>query len=112
MTADEFEVFASEFTRAGFTGGLNWYRALDLNWEATEAFADAKVEVPAFFMYGERDCDMEGFSGMDPIAMMRSRVPDLREVAMIPEAGHLIGLERPAEVNALLTRFLASLAGA
>jgi pimeloyl-ACP methyl ester carboxylesterase len=49
---------------------------------------------------------------MDPIAMMRSRVPDLREVAMIPEAGHLIGLERPAEVNALLTRFLASLAGA
>ncbi len=112
MTADEFEVFASEFTRTGFTGGLNWYRALDLNWEATEAFADAKVEVPAFFMYGERDCDMEGFSGMDPIAMMRSRVPDLREVAMIPEAGHLIGLERPAEVKALLTRFLASLAGA
>lgn len=109
MTLEEFDVLAGEFTRTGFTGGLNWYRALDLNWELTEQFADANVEVPAFFLYGERDCDMEGFSGRDPLAAMRSRVPDLREVAMIPGAGHLIQMERPDEVNALLVKFLASL---
>ncbi len=109
MTNQEFEVFVSEFSRTGFTGGLNWYRALDLNWELTEQFAGATVDVPAFFMYGERDCDMEGFSGMDPLGMMKERVPDLREVAMIPEAGHLIQMEKPAEVNALITRFLKSL---
>ena len=109
MSENEFALFAGEFSRTGFTGGLNWYRALDLNWELTEAFADAKVEVPTFFMYGERDCDMEGFSGMDPIGVMRSRVPDLREVAMVPGAGHLVQMEKPGEVNDLLTTFLKSL---
>jgi pimeloyl-ACP methyl ester carboxylesterase len=109
LSAEEFDVIADEFARTGFTGGLNWYRALDLNWELTEGLADAVVTVPAFFIYGERDCDMEGFSGMDPIAAMRARVPDLRQVAMIPGAGHLIQMESPAEVNSLLLRFLSSL---
>jgi pimeloyl-ACP methyl ester carboxylesterase len=109
MSTEDFDVFAGEFSRTGFTGGLNWYRALDLNWELTETFADAKVEVPVFFMYGERDCDMEGFSGMDPIGAMRARVPDLRAVEMIPEAGHLIQMEKPDIVNELLVEFLRSL---
>jgi pimeloyl-ACP methyl ester carboxylesterase len=109
MTTAEFEVFVREFERTGFTGGLNWYRALDLNWELTERYADALVEVPAFFVYGERDCDMEGFSGADPIGLMRAKVPDLREVVMIPEAGHLIQMEKPLEVNDHLLRFLKSL---
>jgi pimeloyl-ACP methyl ester carboxylesterase len=109
MSTQEFDVFASEFSRTGFTGGLNWYRALDLNWELTEPLAEANVEVPAFFMYGERDCDMEGFSGMDPIGMMRSRVPDLRDVAMVSEAGHIIQMEKTDQVNELILRFLSSL---
>lgn len=109
MAQDEFDVFAEEFTRTGFTGGLNWYRALDLNWELTEPFNDANVEVPVFFLYGERDCDMEGFSGSDPIGTMKSRVPDLREVAMVPGAGHLVQMEKPDDVNRLLTRFLGSI---
>jgi pimeloyl-ACP methyl ester carboxylesterase len=106
---EELDLITGEFARTGFTGGLNWYRALDLNWELSEGLADAVVTVPAFFVYGERDCDMEGFSGMDPIAAMRARVPDLRDVAMVPEAGHLIQMESPTEVNSLLLRFLAAL---
>lgn len=105
----EFDVLVEAFTRTGFTGGLNWYRALDLNWELTERLADANVSVPAFFAYGERDCDMEGFSGMDPIGMMRQRVPDLRDVTMIPEVGHLIQLEATAQFNDWLIRSLRSL---
>lgn len=105
----DFETLASDFERTGFTGGLNWYRALDLNWELTEPFAAANVEVPAFFVYGERDCDLEGFSGPDPIGTMKSRVPDLREVVAVPDAGHLVQLEKTAEVNALLTQFVRSL---
>lgn len=109
MSRDDFDALATEFERTGFTGGLNWYRALDLNWELTEPYQSANVEVPAFFVYGERDCDMEGFSGPDPIGMMKSRVVDLREVVSVPEAGHLVQLEKTAEVNSLLVRFLRSL---
>jgi pimeloyl-ACP methyl ester carboxylesterase len=109
LPAAEFDVLAGEFERTGFTGGLNWYRALDLNWELTEPFDVRQIEVPAFFMYGERDCDMEGFSGMDPIAAMRAKVPDLRRADMIPEAGHLVQLESTSTVNRLLGEYLSSL---
>ena len=106
---EEFDRLVAAFARTGFTGGLSWYRAMDLNWENMAAYDDTKVEVPAFFMYGERDCDMEGFSGMDPIGAMRERVPDLREVTMIPEAGHLVQLEATDTVNRTLLSHLSSL---
>lgn len=40
---------------------------------------------------------------------MRAQFPDLREVATIPAAGHIVQMERPAKVNAHLLRFLESL---
>ncbi|MGH3635796.1 MAG: alpha/beta fold hydrolase, partial [Mycobacterium sp.] len=33
ITAQELDHYVVEFTRTGFTGGLNWYRNLDRNWE-------------------------------------------------------------------------------
>lgn len=109
LSEAEFDLLATEFERTGFTGGLSWYRALDLNWELTEQFADSTVEVPAYFIYGEHDCDMAGFSGRDPIGRMRTLVPDLRAVEMVPGAGHLVQLEQTGTVNELLLRFLAEL---
>jgi pimeloyl-ACP methyl ester carboxylesterase len=100
LSRDEFDVLAAEFERTGFTGGLNWYRALDRNWELTADYADAVVRVPAFFVYGERDPDMEGFSGRDPLSALRAHVPD---------AGHLVQLERTPAVNDLLVQYLSTL---
>ncbi|HZT67570.1 MAG TPA: alpha/beta hydrolase [Acidimicrobiales bacterium] len=110
MTEAEMDAYVEQFTRTGFTGGLNWYRALDLNWEASAPFGEAKVEVPVFFLAGERDCDLAGFSGPDPLGRMSSLLTDLRETVMVPEAGHLVVMERPVEVNAAIGRFLRSLA--
>ncbi|MFB7716367.1 alpha/beta fold hydrolase [Nocardia sp. NPDC056100] len=109
LSQEEFDTLVADFERTGFTGGLNWYRNLDRNWELTEAFADAKVSVPAFFLYGEKDPDMEGFSGRDPLATMRAGVPDLRTVIEVPAAGHLVQLERPDAVNAFLVDTLQAL---
>ena len=109
LTEQELDVYADEFGRSGFTGGLNWYRALDMRWEQTRALGSALVEVPTWFLAGEKDVDLAGFSGRDPLARMRSLVPDLRELALIPGAGHLVQLERPDEVNACLLKFLTSL---
>ena len=33
ISAEELDHYIAEFTRTGFTGGLNWYRNLDRNWE-------------------------------------------------------------------------------
>ena len=34
----EMEFFVSEYARTGFTGGLNWYRAMDLRWAQRRRF--------------------------------------------------------------------------
>ncbi|MEV6769128.1 alpha/beta hydrolase [Nocardia sp. NPDC051030] len=109
LSQAEFDTLVADFERTGFTGGLNWYRNLDRNWELTADYAEAKVPVPTFFLYGENDPDMEGFSGRDPLATLRANVPDLREVVKIPAAGHLVQLERPEAVNTFLTDALKSL---
>ena len=35
LTEADIGYFAGQFTASGFTGGLNWYRNLDRNWELT-----------------------------------------------------------------------------
>ncbi|WP_442790238.1 alpha/beta fold hydrolase [Nocardia sp. CDC153] len=109
LSQPEFDTLAADFERTGFTGGLNWYRNLDHNWELTAAYADAKIEVPTFFLYGENDPDMEGFSGRDPLATLRANVTDLREVVEVPHAGHLVQLEQTDAVNTFLLSSLKSL---
>jgi len=105
----ELEFYVSEYARSGFTGGLNYYRSMDLKWASRKPFEGLTSPVPAFFIGSERDCDLEGFHGHDPISLFRAQFPDLRRVEMIAGAGHLMQLERPREVNALLLEFLAAL---
>ncbi|MBL1076565.1 alpha/beta hydrolase [Nocardia sp. 2] len=109
LSEAEFDTLATEFERTGFTGGLNWYRSLDRNWELTADYADAEITVPTFFLYGEKDPDMEGFSGRDPLATLRANVTDLRAVVEVPAAGHLVQLEATDAVNDFLLTSLKSL---
>ncbi len=102
----ELEYYVSEYSRSGFSGGLNWYRSMDLKWEQRKPFEGVQSPVPAYFIGSERDTDLEGFHGDDPIGLMRAQFPDLRRVEMIPEAGHMVQLERSLEVNQLLTEYL------
>jgi pimeloyl-ACP methyl ester carboxylesterase len=110
LSDHELDTLAQDFDRTGFTGGLNWYRVLDRNWELTADYANAHIAPPTYFLYGDRDPDMEGFSGRDPLATLREHVTDLREVTKIADAGHLVQLERSMEVNDLITAHLRELA--
>src|SRR5206468_2185390 len=35
LSEADLDVFATEYRRTGFRGGLNWYRNIDRNWELT-----------------------------------------------------------------------------
>jgi pimeloyl-ACP methyl ester carboxylesterase len=102
----ELEYFVSEYSRTGFTGGLNWYRSFDLKWAQRKPFEGVTSEVPAYFLGSEHDVDLEGFHGEDPIGQMRAVFPRLRQVRMIPDAGHMVQLEASAAVNGILLEFL------
>ncbi|WP_432420662.1 alpha/beta fold hydrolase, partial [Nocardia farcinica] len=64
---------------------------------------------PAYSASGDTDPAMAGFSGRDPLGVMRAYVPDLRAVTMLPGAGHLLPLERGDEVNAAIVGHLHDL---
>ncbi len=109
MNELEMEFFVSEYSRTGFTGGLNYYRSMDLKWQQRKPYEGVQSQVPAFFIGSENDIDLEAFHGDDPIQLMRNQFPDLREVHMIPQAGHLVQMEKPEAVNQAMLRFLDSL---
>jgi pimeloyl-ACP methyl ester carboxylesterase len=101
--------YAGEFARAGFRGGLNWYRNIDRSWELMAPFAGLQVKVPALYVAGDRDL-VVAFPGMDKlIPNLAMFVPNLRKTIMLPGCGHWTQQERAPEVNAAMIDFLRSL---
>lgn len=109
LSEADIEFYAGEFTRAGFRGGLNWYRNIDRNWELLAAFGGAKVTVPALYVAGDRDL-VVAFPGMDRlIPNLQQFVPQLRRTIMLPGCGHWTQQERPNEVNQAMIEFIRGL---
>ena len=105
VSAADVDFLEAEYRRAGFTGGLNYYRNCDRNWELTPFLDGARISQPALFVAGEKDPVLD-FLG-EEYASLEANVPSLRQKILIPGAGHWIQQERPHEVNALLVGFCA-----
>jgi pimeloyl-ACP methyl ester carboxylesterase len=106
LTAEDVAYFTGEFEKGGFRGGLNWYRNIDRNWELSGAMQGMHINQPALFVAGDRD--VVPFSKEGETAM-RSIVPNLREVQVLPGVGHWTQQEAPEAVNKALIEFLGSL---
>ncbi|MFZ2174540.1 MAG: alpha/beta hydrolase [Rhodococcus sp. (in: high G+C Gram-positive bacteria)] len=109
LTQVEFDRYVEVFAKTGFTGGLNWYRAYDANWERSESLDGAEITVPTLFVAGAND-PVITMSGPTALDRMRKTVPDLRGVHLLQGAGHFVQQERPGEVNELMLQFLAGIA--
>lgn len=102
LSQEELDVYVAEFTRTGFTGGLNWYRNFDRNWELTPQLDGATVDVPSLFISGT----------LDPVLLMappdaqQQWLTDFRGSVLIEDAGHWVQQEKPDEVNTALLDWL------
>lgn len=105
LTERDIDSYVAQYAESGFTGPLNWYRNLDRNWELTGAWQHAAIRVPALFIAGDRD-PVIGFVSM---AGMTEVLPKLTRSVILPGCGHWTQQERPDEVNAAMTGFLAGL---
>ncbi len=105
LAEEDLQVYIDAFERTGFTGGLNWYRNMDRNWELTEPLKDRRIEQPALFLTGELDL-VRGFM---PAEAMNGWVTDLRREVIVPEAGHWVQQQAPEAVNAALIEFLGEI---
>ncbi|MDE2005013.1 MAG: alpha/beta fold hydrolase [Rhodospirillales bacterium] len=103
-------VYASEYARTGFQGGLQWYRCRtsSVGLEEQQIFAGRPIAVPALFLSGASDWGV--FQVPGAVEAMDGRgCSDLRGCHLIPGAGHWVQQEQPEAVLTHLQTFLAGL---
>jgi pimeloyl-ACP methyl ester carboxylesterase len=100
-------VYASEYARSGFQGGLNWYRnSTDPQGQAElQLMAGRSIDVPALYIAGASDWGIHQRPGAFA-AMQAGACRDLRGCHLLPGAGHWVQQEQPEAVNRLLLEFL------
>ena len=108
LTEADLDYYVDEFTRSGFRGGVNYYRNFDTNWEIT-ADLDPVIQIPSAFISGAADVVIGGASEEALTTMMTPVMSDFRGVTLIPEMGHWVQQEAPAETDAAIIEFLLSL---
>jgi pimeloyl-ACP methyl ester carboxylesterase len=109
LSQADLDYYVTEFTTAGFRGGINYYRNFQRNWDTTPQLSGAKIDAPVLFIAGEKDVVIRGATAVALTASMQNAVPGLREVRLLPNTGHWVQQERPEETNAAILQFLKSL---
>ena len=91
LTDAELAVYASEFERTGFQGGLQWYRASASAESVAEPslFSGRAIEVPSMFIAGASDWGAYQRPGSLE-RMQSSACTDMRGVHLIEGAGHWV----------------------
>ena len=105
---DDLEVYVQEFSRTGFQGGLNRYRATFIDESLIDqlrVFAGKKVEVPAAFISGVKDWGVYQIPGS--VEKMRAVLEQMtdEDFVLIEDAGHWVQQEKPGAVVEHLLRF-------
>lgn len=108
LSEQDLDFLSQEFERTGFRGGLARYRNLDRDQELTRFLSGAKLQQPALFVGGELDAIVT--RNRDLINNLENTMPNLRKKVLLPNTGHWIQQERPAEINRLLIEFLTNAA--
>ena len=107
LTEHDLDFLDAEYKRAGFTGGLNYYRNMDRNWTRMPFLDGAKILQPALFIAGDRDPVIEFTRpAYDRLA---TNIPHLKNNVLLPGVGHWTQQEGPQEVNRPLIEFLEAL---
>ena len=106
LTEADLAVYAEEFGRTGFQGGLNWYRTrFDATLQADLSLFDGQtIDVPAMFVAGASDWGIHQVPG----ALERMQTEACTRMAgchLVAGAGHWVMQEQPRVVNDLLVSF-------
>ena len=106
LSDSELAVYAGEFQRTGFQGGLQWYRSTYGGRAAElEAYAGRTIDVPACFIAGRSDWGVY----QNPGALERmagTACTRWRGTHLVAGAGHWVQQEQPDETARLLLDFL------
>ncbi|KAM2541983.1 hypothetical protein TB2_021481 [Malus domestica] len=105
---DAVNYYAAKFDKIGFTGGINYYRNFDLNWELTAPWTGAQVKIPVKFVVGDQNLVYKSLGVEDFIHKggFKKFVPFLEEVVMLEGVAHFIQQEKPDEISKHIHDFI------
>ncbi len=106
LTEHDVDVYTSGLRQGGLFGPVSFYRNLDANWERSKDMPASRYSMPTGFITGSLDPVNLMMPGA--VEAMADVLPDFRGATVIDGAGHWVQQEKPAETNAALLSFLAS----
>ena len=106
LTQEDLDYVVSQFEKAGFRGGVNYYRNIERNWEMAKDLEDTSIKVPTLFLAGTEDMVIRGATKEMLQSSMEKSVPGLQKVVLLPNIGHWVQQEAPEDTNKILLEFL------
>ncbi|KAI0401609.1 Alpha/Beta hydrolase protein [Xylaria palmicola] len=112
---DELQVYCDEWTRTGFQGGLNWYRAQTAStpYSARDVllYAGRRIEVPCAYIGGEKDWGhFQQPGALESYEDPKTVKPGcFRGAVIVPRAGHWVQQEAPSAVTEAILDFFGTL---
>ncbi|XVF38748.1 hypothetical protein REPUB_Repub20aG0128400 [Reevesia pubescens] len=101
LSEEDLKYYISQYEKKGFTGALNYYRNINLNWELTAPWTGSQVKVPVKFIIGDQDITYNAPGAKDYINKggFKRDVPFLEEVVVMEGVAHFAHEEKPDEIN-------------
>ncbi|XP_073222239.1 epoxide hydrolase 2-like [Cicer arietinum] len=108
LSQEDLSYYASKFDKSGFTGPLNYYRNLNLNWELTTAWTGAKVKVHVKFITGDLDLVYNSLGTKQYIESsgFKRDVPNLEEVVIQEGVVHFNNQEAAEDITNHIYEFI------
>ncbi|KAG5075944.1 hypothetical protein AAZX31_20G223300 [Glycine max] len=102
ISQEDLDYYVTKFNKTGFSGGLNYYRNLNLNWELTAPWTGAGiVDVPVKFITGGVDLvyTSPGMKEYIHNGGFKKDVPTLEEVVVQEGVAHFNNQEAAEDVS-------------
>ncbi|CAO2185099.1 unnamed protein product [Urochloa humidicola] len=109
LSEEDISYYAEKYAKTGFTGGFNYYRCMDLNWELSAPWTGVPIKVPTKFIVGDLDLTYNNPGIPDYIHKggFKASVPNLEEVVVMEGVSHFINQEKPNEVSDHICEFFS-----
>ncbi|KAK4282760.1 hypothetical protein QN277_014098 [Acacia crassicarpa] len=112
LTQPDVDVYISKFEKTRFTGGLNYYRNIDTNWELTAPWTGTGIskDIPVRFITGELDLvyTTPGTKEYVHGGSFKKDVPGLEDKFWVqPGVTHFNNQEAAADTTHLIHQFIS-----
>ncbi|CAI0626792.1 unnamed protein product [Linum tenue] len=106
LSEADLKYFTYKYEKTSFTGGLNYFRNVDRNWELTAPWQGDQVKVPVKFVAGDQDMAYNNARGYIHKGGFKRDVPFLQEVVVMEGVGHFLQEEKADEISGHIIDFI------